>query len=132
VIDCWTLSNHKPKYYCSESNTMDIKDRENAVLASFLYADDMGTDKTDAFKLEEKAFTSSYRRATANKINDETANAKEYGYLSITIEGLTEGTEFEQDWINILAQTPLPFSMAKRIHNDLIVEFNNRIAKGLR
>jgi len=107
-------------------------DRENAVLASFLYADDMGTDKKQSFELDSRIFTSSYRRATANKINDETNNDKMYGYLSVTLQDLTANTMYEQEWINILAQTPLPFSMAKRIHNDLIVEFNNRIAKGLR
>ncbi len=104
-------------------------DRENCVLASFLYADDVDTDKTQAFELDSNIFTSSYRRATANKINDETSGDKMYGYLSITLEGLTEGTEFEQEWINILAQTPMPFSVVKRIHNDLEIEYKKRLGE---
>ncbi len=107
-------------------------DRENAVLASFLYSDDMGTDKTESFELDSNIFTSSYRRATANKINDETNGDKQYGYLSITLEALTENTEFEQEWINILAQTPMPFSVVKRIYADLQKEYKARIVKGLR
>ena len=113
----------------SKGYYMNIIDRENAVLASFLYADDMGTDKTEAFELDQKAFTSSYRRATANKINDETKGDKMYGYLSLTLEGHTEGTIYEQEWIDILAQTPLPFSAAKRIHSDLFTEYENRLLK---
>lgn len=107
------------------SNTPD---RENAILASFLYADDMGTDKKEAFTLDSNIFTSEYRRATANKINDETSKDKMYGYLSITIEEHTKGTTFEQDWIDILAQTPMPFSVVKRIHDDLQKEHKNRLA----
>ncbi len=108
------------------ANTID---RENAVLASFLYADDMGTDKTQAFELDSNIFTSSYRRATANKINDETNGDKQYGYLSVTLGDLTEGTEFEQEWINILAQTPMPFSVVKRMHNDLEIEYKKRLGE---
>ncbi len=111
---------------------MNTIDRENAVLASFLYADDMGTDKSQVFVLDSNIFTSSYRRATANKINDETNSDKMYGYLSVTLQDLTEGTEFEQDWINILAQTPMPFSVVKRICDDLKEEHKRKIAKGLR
>ena len=103
-------------------------DRENAVLASFLYSDDMGTDKTQAFELDSNIFTSSYRRATANKINDETSGDKQYGYLLVTLGDLTEGTEFEQEYINIMAQTPMPFSVIERMSDDLKVEYKKRLA----
>jgi len=108
---------------------MNIIDRENAILASFLYSDDMGTDKTQAFILDDVVFTSSYRRATANKINDETKGDKMYGYLSITLEGHTEGTIYEQDWIDILAQTPMPFNVINKVYDDLVVEHKSRIIK---
>ena len=111
---------------------MNIIDRENAVLASFLYADDLGMDKSQTFELDQKVFTSSYRRATANKINDETNGDKLYGYLSITLEGHTEGTAYEQDWIDILAQTPMPFPVIKRVHDDLVLEYKQRTTKAFR
>ena len=111
---------------------MNIIDRENAVLASFLYADDVGTDKTQAFNLDSNIFTNEYRRAVANKINDEMDGDQFMGYLSITLEGQTEGTVFEKDWIDILAQTPMPFSVVNRIHNDLKVEYKKRLARSFR
>ena len=106
-------------------------DRENAVLASFLYSDDMGTDKTQAFILDSDIFTSSYRRATANKINEETNNDKMYGYLSVTLQDLTIGTAFENEWTDIIGytgQTPMPFSVSKRYYDDLKVEYKKRLA----
>ena len=44
-------------------------DRENAVLASFLYANDMGEDVSNSFLLSEDAFTGSFRQRIAIKIN---------------------------------------------------------------
>ena len=111
---------------------MQTINRENALLATFLYADDFGIDKTDTFTLDSNIFTSSYRRATANKINDETAGEKFYGYLLTTMGDITNGTAFEQEYINLLDQTPLCFSVAKRYHDDLKTEYKARIAKGLR
>lgn len=111
---------------------MNTIDRENCILSSFLYADDMGMNKDEAFVLNESIFTSSYRRATASKINDETNNDKYYGYLSVTLQEHTKDTRFEQDWTDIISQTPLPFSVVKRIHSDLAMEYKNRISKGLR
>ena len=108
---------------------MNTIDRENSILASFLYANDMGADTTEAFQLNPNIFTSAYRRATANKINDETNGEKYYGYLSITLEAHTKGTVYEQDWLDILSQTPMPFSVIKRIHSDLEHEYSNRLLK---
>jgi len=111
------------------ANTID---RENSLLASFLYADDVGTDKSDTFILDVKIFTSKYRKRLAEKINAETENEKLFGYLSVTIEDVTKGTPFENEWLNILVQTPFPFSVSKRIHDDLQKEFKVRVAGGAR
>ncbi len=111
---------------------MTVEDRENAILSSFLYADDMGEDKTDTFLLSEDAFTSAFRKRIAIKINATTATDKAYSLLSYDIESSVEGSVFEHNWIQILAQTPLPFSLAKRYHDDVREALNNRIAKGLR
>ena len=111
---------------------METINRENALLATFLYADDFGIDKTDAFILDSNIFTSSYRRALANKINDETKGDKFYGYLLTTVGDLTVGTKFGQEYMDILDQTPLCFSVAKRYYDDLEVAYKERIVKGLR
>ena len=107
-------------------------DRENAILASFLYANDMGINTYEAFILNSDLFTSAYRRATADKINDETNNDKMYGYLFVTIKDLTKDTKYEKDYLDIEIQTPMPFSVAKRIHAKLENEYKIKIAKGLR
>ena len=106
---------------------MQQADRENAVLASFLYADDMGTDKTDTFILAVDAFTTDFRRRVANKINTTTTVNKHYSLLSYELEYAIESTQYEQEWLNILAQTPLPFSLAKKYHNDIVIVHRNRI-----
>ena len=111
------------------SNTID---RENSLLSSFLWADDIGSNKDNAFKLNSNIFTSEFRRAVANKINDETDNEKMYGFLSVTLGDHTSGTKFEQDWIDIIAQTPLILCQAKRMHDDLKTEHKERIAKAFR
>ncbi len=110
----------------------NTRDRENSLLASFLYADDMGMDKSGSFELDTSIFTSKFRQRVAGKINDETAAEKFYGYLSITLEAMTEGTVYEQEWADILAQTPFPLHIAKRIHSDLIKESQKRVAGRLR
>ena len=111
------------------SNTID---RENCILASFLYSNDMGMNTEDAFMLDSRIFTSSYRRATADKINEESDGDKYYGYLSVTLRELTSGTSFEQDFIDIESQTPMPFSVAKRMHEKLTTEYKERVAKAFR
>jgi len=111
---------------------MSNQDRENSILASFLYADDMGEDTSKAFLLSEDAFTSSFRKRVAMKINATTTIDKAYSLLSYDLENNVEGTVYEQDWINILAQTPLPFSLAKRYHDDVRKDYEKLIIGGSR
>ena len=105
---------------------MTAEDRENAILASFLYADDMGEDTSKSFLLSEYAFTSLFRKRVAVKINATTTIDKAYTLLSYDIENSVEGTTYEQQWINILAQTPLPLTLAKRYHDDVRKAYNNK------
>ena len=107
-------------------------DRENSILASFIYIDDMGMNKDEVFDLTSNIFTSEFRRAVANKLNDETDNEQMYGYLGVTLKDHTSGTKFEQDWIDIEAQTPLDLKVCKRIHENLGMEYKERVAKAFR
>ena len=111
------------------SNTIN---REHSLLATFLYADDNGLDKDNTFQLNENVFTSDFRRAVASKINDETNDEKMYGYLGVTLKDHTSGTKFEQDWIDIEAQTPYDINTAKRMHEKLDAEYKERVAKAFR
>jgi len=109
-----------------QKENMTNADRENAVLSSFLYSDDMGTDKTNTFLLSADAFTSDFRKRVATKINATTTIDKAYSLLSYDLENSIEGTHYEQEWINILAQTPLPFTLAKRYHDDIRKDFSKK------
>ena len=109
----------------TERQNMNTVDRENAVLASFLYSDDMGEDTDKAFLLAEDAFMSEFRKRVAVKINATTTVDKAYSVLSYDIENSVSNTVFEQDWINVLAQTPLPLTLAKRYHDDIRSEYDS-------
>jgi len=110
-------------------NTVDM---ENALLAAFLYLDDLFFCKDDVFNINENIFTSSYRRAVAAKINDESKNEKMYGFLSMAIEEKTAGTKFEQEWCDIISQNPMGLNVAKRIQLKLEDEYKKRAAKAFR
>ena len=124
MFDLDSLSSYL-KIHCSERQNMQKADRENAVLASFLYADDLGIEKTDTFPLAEDAFTTDFRRRVATKINAATTTDKYYSLLSYEIESAVTNTIYEDHFINILAQTPLPFSLAARYHSDIVRDYNN-------
>ena len=102
------------------------QDIENSILATFLYANDMGDNIEDAYKLDTAIFTSPYRQRIAEKINDVQDGA--YGFLSYEIEESTQGTVYEQDFINILAQTPLGIKYSKKYHDKLQSEKRMEVA----
>jgi len=77
-------------------------------------------------RLSEDAFTSDFRRRVATKINATASVDKAYSVLSYDLESSIENTPYEQDWINILAQTPLPLTLAKRYHDDIRKEYDIR------
>lgn len=93
-------------------------DIENAILCTFLLSNDMGEDLTNVYKLNTSIFTSPYRKRIAERINETEDHA--YGYLSFLIENDTQGTIYEQDFINILSQTPLGLGFSKKYHDKLI------------
>ena len=110
---------------------MKKEDRENAVLASFLYANDVGENTDNAFLLCEECFTSPFRKRIAKRINAETSENRFYAVLSYDIEGSIAGTVYEDQWLNLLSQTPMPFSLAKRYHNDIKRIYDNNIIRGV-
>ncbi len=109
---------------------MNVADKENAVLASFLYANDMGEDTSSTFLLSEDAFTSDFRRRVAIKINATTTVDKTYSLLSYEIENAVEDTIYEQNWLDILSQTPLPLTLALKYHDDIRKAYDNSLIKG--
>ncbi len=85
---------------------------QRAVLATFLWSNDMGMDTKDAFKLNTRLFTGDLF-LIASKVNEVTeTEEKFYGILNLELENTSP---FE--WLEISKQTPLPFSFAKKMHN---------------
>ena len=95
-----------------------MKHIEDAILSTFLFSNDFGLNMDEVFKLDVKAFTSPYSQRVAERINSVSDGC--YGYLMTQIEEKTVGTVHEAELIDIMAQTPLVFSIAKRYHNDLV------------
>ncbi len=91
---------------------------ENAILSTFLFANET-TDNLDwTFKMDSNVFSSPFRQRVAEKINNVSDGA--YGFLSYELEESVVGTQYEQDFIDILAQTPL--SNADKYYNKLVLD----------
>ena len=90
---------------------MDINIQQS-ILATFLWANDMGTDTKDAFTLNQHHFTED-RYLIASKINEVTTTEdRYYGILNLELENTSP-----VEWLNISTKTPLLFEMAKKIHD---------------
>ena len=97
-----------------------------ALLSSFLWSDDMGIDKKDAFRVDVSVFDNDFKQI-AEKINDTTeTNERFYSLLNLQIENAAPSQHFE-----IATQTPLPFSLAKKYHEQLVKDRNNKIIIGV-
>ena len=87
---------------------------QRAVLASFLWSNDMGMSTKDAFHINLHLFTDD-RKLIAAKIEEVTQTEdKFYGLLNSELENTSQN-----EWLQISMQTPLPFSLAKKYYNKL-------------
>lgn len=100
---------------------------ENAILSSFFFANDLGDDLSHIYKLDESIFTSSFRKRVAVRLN--AVKDGFYGFESHLIQDSVEGTKFEEDFLDILAQTTMPLSVSKKYHDKLVAD--DRIEKML-
>lgn len=97
---------------------MNRIDVENAILATFLDANDLGDDLSHVYPLDISIFTSAFRKRVAVKINGVTDES--YGFESYNIEESVKGTRFEHDFMEILAQTSLGLQFSKKYHDKLV------------
>lgn len=87
---------------------------QRAILATFLWANDLEIDTKDAFILNPHFFTED-RYLIASKINEITQTEDRfYGLLNLELENTSQ-----QEWLHIAEQTPLPFSFAKKYYDKL-------------
>ena len=103
---------------------------EDAILSSFLFAPIM-SDTKKLFKLNVDYFTTAFRKRVAENINKAIDNDT-LGMLDTTIEEKVTGTRFHIVYLDILAQTPMPISLAKKYHDDLLRKrYNSNLARGI-
>ena len=96
---------------------MNVADIENAILSTFLYADCL-EDQGEVYKLDLRAFTSSFRSRVAERINSEGRGT--YGFLSWNLEESIKGTVYESQWLDIISKTSLTLNYSKRYHDALL------------
>lgn len=93
---------------------------ENAILTTFLDANDLFDDISKVYKLDVDIFTSSFRRRVAESINS--VDDGNYGYLGFEIENKVIGTNFFNDYLEMTAQTSLGLGFSKKYHDALVKE----------
>lgn len=106
-------------------------DIQQSILSSFLFANDTGDNVEKAFVLDESVFTTPLTLRIAQKINEETKSDRMYGFQLISMENDLIHTKHAMEWIEIIAQTPIPLTVASRLHSKLILKAKQRIAMGV-
>jgi len=95
---------------------------QRAILASFLWSNDMGMDTMYAFTLNQHLFTGD-RYLIASKVNEITdTEDKFYGILNLELENTSQ-----QEWMELSKMTPLPFTLAKKYHDNISDPRGSRI-----
>jgi len=99
---------------------MNRRDVENSILSAFFFCNDVGDDLSDIYTLDISAFTSKSRKRTAERLNAVKDGA--YGFESYLIEEKSQGTVFEQDYMDIISQRGFTLKESKKYHDKLVEE----------
>ena len=100
--------------------------QQEAVLTTFLWCNDVAIDSADAFILDKNTFDSDLRQIV-ELVNDCTQTEdRYYSVLNLKIEG-----HFPNQWLRLSLQTPLPFSLAKKIYAGIAGKNNAEMLKGV-
>ncbi len=91
---------------------------ERAILATFLYANDLEDNLDEIYFLDTRAFSTPFNQRVAQKINE--VKDSGYGFLSYQIEDSIEGTQYEQEFLYILEQTSLGLKFSKSYYQALL------------
>ena len=97
---------------------MNREDIESSILSSFIFSQHFTTDEKRQFVLNVDVFSTPLKKRIAQKINE--SEPFEYDFLSHKIEESISGTKFEEEFIVILSQSPMPLSTVKLYHDDLV------------
>lgn len=100
---------------------------ENAVLNTFPFAEEMGKT-AELFKLDTRNFTNDFRKRLSEQINDCLENDKSINLMFMKACDKCKGTNYEYEFLNVVAQSPLTPKMAKEYHAHLAML---RIERGM-
>jgi len=102
-----------------------MRNIQETIIASFLWADDMMMDKTDAFILDSNRFDKDLN-LIVQLLNKETDDDKMYGQLLMEMENTMQDL-----WLRLSTRTPMPFSVLKRLYEKLGDKNKTNTLKGL-
>lgn len=87
---------------------------QRAILATFLWSNDLQMDTKDAFEINPNMFNGDMRLIAA-KVNEVTqTDDKFYSLLNLELEKTSP-----REWLEIAQQTPLTFSLASKYYSKL-------------
>jgi len=102
---------------------MNTKNIERALLATFLWSNDLWICTKDAFIMDTSIFTSQDRKLIASKINEVTKTEDRfYSLLNMEVENTCQ-----HEWLNISGYTPFEFSLAKKYYDKLLSDYTNKL-----
>jgi len=96
---------------------MRTLEREKTILSSFLFAD--ADELHDGFLLEEQFFSTALHRRLAHKLNEEVSKSLMYSLLLAEIDDRilsTSNNLLKQQWIELLAASPVPLRFARELY----------------
>ena len=96
-----------------------IANIEDAIINTFFEAEGMGIHHDKLFILDEKNFTTHFKKKIVNVINECIQKDKTITLQAMSIADKCKGTQYEYDVLNILSQNPLTIKMAKDYHSYL-------------
>ena len=96
---------------------MNIENIEEAILVTFLFAHELELNLEEVFTLDVDVFSTEYKKSIVKNINSH--KSEFYSAISLILDEKAENTKYEYEFLNILSQTPLTFSLAKKYHSQL-------------
>ena len=100
---------------------------ETAILNTMLECEYFHNEKP--FKLDSQVFTYPYNKRVAERINETIDKEDSLSLLSFLIQDKSANTKHEQDFLEILTQTPLVISVARKYHDYLKMEYVRKMVK---
>ncbi len=107
---------------------------EESILSAYLFFGTMDFhDQKNIFKLNTSYFNSPFKKRVAERINELIdKGSHSFQLLSTKIEDSIKGSNYELEFLNIMAQTPMDLKIAREYHDDFLREkYKEKIILGV-